>query len=196
MNKKKYCLIFALNTLATAAALVFISAIGVHAADAVDDPVKQPPLKSWSNIISNAAKRFVVLEDFNSAAVLDRETGLVWEKSPATTRGSWYIARSTCIDKTVGGRKGWRLPSVVELASLIDPSVPPNAATTLPTGHPFTNVQSDFDFSWSATTSPNPQGDIGSAWYVAFVSGLVPNTSKDTSLHVWCVRGPMNADVY
>ena len=32
-----------------------------------------------------ASTRFVVLLDWNSEAVLDRNTGLVWEKSPATT---------------------------------------------------------------------------------------------------------------
>ena len=42
---------------------------------------------------------------------------------------------------TVGGTKGWRLPSVAELASLVDPA---NSNPALPTGHPFSNVQSPF----------------------------------------------------
>src|SRR5713101_5028569 len=66
--------------------------------------------------------RFTVLTNFSSAAVLDRETGLVWEQSPATTTHTWSAARSQCADRTVGGRKGWRLPSVHELASLVDPN--------------------------------------------------------------------------
>src|SRR5215472_9762541 len=39
---------------------------------------------SWDQSIP-AATRFVVLTNFASAAVLDRETGLVWEKTPKTT---------------------------------------------------------------------------------------------------------------
>ena len=57
------------------------------------------------------------LTAFNSDAVLDKETGLVWEKSPATTAGTSSSARSTCANKAVGGRKGWRLPSMPELAT-------------------------------------------------------------------------------
>ena len=70
--------------------------------------------------------------------------------------------RQHCPNKNVGGRKSWRLPSFPELASLIDPS---NANPTLPTGHPFTNVQSAH--YWSATamrlTLPSSRGSWTSA---------------------------------
>src|SRR5215467_13153760 len=92
--------------------------------------------------------RFIVLSNWNNEAVLDREAGLVWETSPATGRVTgWTAAREACINKRVGGRKGWRLPSVHELTSLLDTS------TGIPTGAPFTNLQLGFsDFYWSATT--------------------------------------------
>lgn len=54
-----------------------------------------PDLKSWSRIIP-AAKRFVVLVEFNKEAVLDLETGLVWGKSPGAQLMDWYAASLRC----------------------------------------------------------------------------------------------------
>jgi Protein of unknown function (DUF1566) len=135
--------------------------------------------QNWDKAMS-ATQRFVVLATFNTSAVRDNETGLVWEKSPQITTPTWDSARLTCTDKNVGGRKGWRLPSVHELASLVDPSVAA-PGPTLPPGHPFLNVQS---------------GNTSSAWLVNFNSGLVGKLLKTGSNSLWCVRGGMNADTY
>lgn len=143
---------------------------------------------SWDQTLP-AATRFVVLTNWNSEAVLDRETGLVWEQAPQTV-ATWIIARAICVNKTTGGRKGWRLPSVHELASLVDPSVP-FPGPTLPAGHPFTGVLSTG--YWSA--SPNAE-DPTDAWLVPFGSGFVGTTFKASSHQVWCVRGGNNADAY
>ena len=146
-------------------------------------------LESWDKQIDKASKRFKVLSDFNNAAVLDKETGLVWEQSPATTTETWSDARFTCADKNVGGRKGWRLPSFAELASLLDPNAA--SAPFLPAGHPFTNVQEAL--YWSASTD----ADVSTvAWAVPFGGGNVGTELKANARHVWCVRGGMNADLY
>ena len=71
----------------------------------------------WDQVLP-VSQRFVILQAFNSDAVLDKETGLVWEKSPQTTAVSSANVRLTCANKAVGGRKGWRLPSLTELSSL------------------------------------------------------------------------------
>jgi hypothetical protein len=102
----------------------------------------------------------------------------------------WNTARFHCTRRTTGGRKGWRLPSMPELASLIDPSVP-LPGPTLPPGHPFTNVQSAS--YWSATTNAEDPTD---AWGVIFFVGDVLSGSKASSIHAWCVRGGNNADRY
>ena len=145
--------------------------------------------QSWAKVLP-AAERFIILTAFTSDAVLDKNTGLVWEKSPQMVDAKWNDARFICINKIIGGQKGWRLPSIPELTSLIDPSVAP-PGPTLPPEHPFVNVQSAN--YWSATTiAESPTA----AWMVFFNAGAVLNTKRDIKSQVWCVRGPMNADAY
>ena len=77
-----------------------------------------------------------------------------------------------------------------ELASLVDPSVA-SPGPTLPSGHPFLNVQpSNY---WSASAhAENPT----LAWGVGFGNGNVSGLSKSFDNRVWCVRGGMNAGQY
>lgn len=113
-------------------------------------------------------------------AVLDWETGLVWEKSPDTTMRTWAEAITYAYNKTVGGRKGWRLPTIEELASLVDTT---KSNPALPSGHPFTNAQSSY---WSSTTDVD---NTSVAWLVNFYDGNVYYYGKSLNLYVWCVRG-------
>jgi hypothetical protein len=135
-----------------------------------------------------AAQRFVILTAFNSDAVLDKETGLVWERSPQTATVSSSNVRLACANKAVGGRKGWRLPSLPELASLVDPSVA-SPGPTLSPGHPFLNVRSTNYWSASAHAE-NP----ALMWGVGFGNGAVLGLSKAFDQGAWCVRGGMSAD--
>ena len=173
---------------------LFIIEAGVSSA--VEAPPSNPnPTTDVSELTQNwdkklpSASRFTILSAFGDAAVRDDETGLVWETTLETTEVSWSDARAACANKDVGGRKGWRLPSISELASLVDPSL--RTGHTLPLDHPFTNVQ--MDVYWSATTvADTPK----SAWLVFFDTGKVLNGFKTITFHAWCVRGGMNADQY
>jgi hypothetical protein len=116
-------------------------------------------------------------------AVLDLETGLVWERSAGTGGLTWVNALSHCARREVGGRKGWHLPLVEQLASLLDSS---NSHPALPTGHPFQNVQT-FNY-WSATTVAD---DPSFARGVTFAAdGHVFGGNKDSliGLYTWCAR--------
>ncbi len=95
---------------------------------------------SWDQTLP-VAERFVLV--MGGAAVLDKNTGLVWEQSPLTTTHTWSSALFQCIRRGVGGQMGWRLPSIPELASLVVPGSPAGGPD-LPAGHPFSNVQSSF----------------------------------------------------
>ena len=116
------------------------------------------------------------------------ETGLVWEQSPSTSTLTWLAAQSRCNQLHVGNRKGWRLPTIQELTSLIDPNNP-GGNPDLPPGHPFTNVQSSS--YWSATTYA---AFVSSAWGVNFSVGAVTTFDKTDTLFVWCVRGGQGVD--
>jgi hypothetical protein len=133
-----------------------------------------------------------MLADFNNEAVLDRETGLVWEKAPSASPKNWYDAVRDCWLQPTGGRMGWHLPTIEELASLVDPTVPaPGPA--LPPGHPFQNVQQDT--YWSTTEDVRPSS--GQAWVVHFhLPGQTADTVIDSSRFVWCARGGTHGDKY
>jgi hypothetical protein len=131
------------------------------------------------------------LTDFQGAAVRDNNTGLVWEKSPLETTSDWSGARMQCAEKNVGGTRGWRLPSVVELSSLIDPSLtPPYVQTSV-----FPTVK--VNPYWSETANGDSTSPYGSSKLtVNFGDGLTGLTSKGSQSQVWCVRGPMSDSVY
>ena len=74
----------------------------------------------------------------------------------------------------------WRLPNRNELNSLIDAS---NYRPALPSGHPFTNVQSSY--YWSSTTSAYY---TNYAWVVYMNFGDVLYYYKNDSYLVWPVR--------
>lgn len=166
-----------------------VFAIVVFAARPAAQPTLRGPhsaLPSWDQKLP-ASARFVILSDWGGAAVLDRETGLVWEKSPSVDERPWIIALEHCSTLTVGNRMGWRLPTVQELTSLIDPSV--SVFPTLPSGHPFDHLQQTY---WSANTHP----DI-STWARAVVftgSNVLANGSKAGNGWAWCVRGGSSVD--
>ena len=137
----------------------------------------KPP--SWDKRIDGPG-RFKVLAAFDGAAVLDKETGLVWERAPVDATADWANAVSDCTYTAIGGRLGWRLPRIEELGSVLGTDFQPS------TGHPFTLPSGQY---WSATTPATNSGPNGAVAYsVLFASGVSP-ASKTTPLRRWCVRG-------
>jgi hypothetical protein len=124
-----------------------------------------------------------------TGAVLDKNTGLVWEQAPDATGRSRSDSVFYCVSKNINGTRGWRLPSVPELTSLIDPSLP---APFVPASV-FTGVQSAN--YWSATTVADSINS-GNAWFVHLDNGLAAYDNEAVLDRAWCVRGDMNADQY
>jgi len=139
-----------------------------------------PP--TWSHKINQG--RFV--ETFVGTAVLDKETGLVWERYPTASTMTWLEANSRCITLNKGGRKGWHLPTVQQLASLIEPL---NNNPALPNDHPFQSMV--FDRYWTSTSIYSP--DI--KWTVSLYDGNISfYSTTGYSFNVLCVRGGQTYD--
>lgn len=148
-------------------------------ADGVRLKDKYPP--SWYQILP-AGKRFVLV--MNKEAVLDKETGLVWETSPSIEIiGRLEDAIEYAYDKITANRKGWRLPTIEELSSLIDPT---QKNPSLPQGHPFRNVQSGV--YRSSDTSGHPGTTTYREWSIDFSDGHLTDIGN-LEVYTWCVRG-------
>jgi len=119
--------------------------------------------------------RFAVCNDGTPAyesddMVHDKETGLIWARDAGMVGIlSWSGAIYSCRQQiALGKRYGWRLPTIEELASLVDFSVDLSQVpyTTLPSGHPFINVPSTGGSSyWSSTVD---ESDIGRSYCLRF----------------------------
>lgn len=142
--------------------------------------------------------------DNGDGTIRDNLTGLIWLKD-ANCFGSrtWAQALEDAntlhageCDLNDGSLEGdWRLPNVLELASLFDFE---NSDPALPTGHPFMNVSTTQDSAyWSSTTYAF--GPFG-AWAGSFFFGfVVPTTTKKLvddqfSILVLPVRGEVGGE--
>lgn len=144
-------------------------------------------IKNWQQA-HPAVQRFVILPDFNNDAVLDEDTNLIWELSPTPTPVTWNEARVTCVTRTTGGQKGWRLPAPAEMRSLVGPAVD-SPIPNIPPGHPFLNIQPTA--YWTAVPEANQPSY---ARYVDAFLGNVLSFIKIYTYPVWCVRGPIKED--
>jgi hypothetical protein len=139
-----------------------------------------------------ACPRFVVLSNMGGEAVLDRETGLVWQREPRLdtgTWGTWETATNFCWMAEIGHRKGWRLPMFEELGSLLP----------LPDGHPFALALHEGDRFWTGTSYPlNMEKAL--VWRLMVPAGSVTaNPKSDTGsivIRSWCVRGPQSQQLH
>jgi hypothetical protein len=131
--------------------------------------------------------RFIVLSNWDNAAVLDRETGLVWQRVPSTNATQWAQGHTFCRASPTGGRFGWRLPRIEELFTLKEPGA--TAPPFLPAGHPFTVQLADY---WSANTNDS---NTLNAWFIRLSVEAAPLQENKglTKLH-WCVRGGQSTD--
>ena len=150
-------------------------------------------MPAWDQTMP-ASTRFIVLSNMNSEAVLDRETGLVWQRTPLAGDDFRSRAVGDCRLSMAGGRQGWRLPRVDELMSLADATNDAPSADHLPPGHPFNVVP--LSQYWAADHIPAPLSDGGIIVFfgsnVLTFAGAAFNhveSFNSAGARAWCVRG-------
>jgi len=115
----------------------------------------------------------------DGAAVLDHETGLVWQRAPATTLQNWVDVMMSCGSSNTGGRWGWRTPTIDELTSLLlwdDPG-------------PFDLGVGSTQY-WSSTVLRDPGDSSAYPWVADFYRTGSAFTGVAAAEHrAWCVRG-------
>jgi len=160
---------------------IFVALVSLGSSALAQDP--------WDHKIG--AHRFVLLIPFASAAVLDRETGIVWARSPIPGTFTWAGAHDFCNTLTIGNRKGWRVPTIQELTSIL--SVGLGYPNNLEPTHPFQGLPLVTQPIWSATTNA---GNTAQAWYMVLQGGVSNNLPKTPTQAVcWCVRFRQSVDL-
>lgn len=118
----------------------------------------------------------------NDGTVKDRKTGLIWQQKAATVQHTWSSAKDYCAQLSLGGvSSGWRLPEVLELASLVDRAAASPSPTIDSTAFPSATAGR----FWTATASA---GYAGKYWFLDFASGILNSDSDEQPYWVRCVR--------
>lgn len=115
--------------------------------------------------------------------VVDNVTALMWQQANPSTMYTWADAAAYCTTLTIGGHDDWRLPTRIELVSIVDEGVAPPGPAINTTAFPGTPaVNTGF---WSATPVASAPT---TAYQVGFYYGNEISLGVTTQGYVRCVR--------
>ncbi len=142
--------------------------------------------QSWAcwpmpNAASSGLPNLAGYTDMGDGTIRDNVTCLLWQKAAPQAGFNWNDAVSFCQTSPSLPGTGWRLPSRIELMSIIDYSKK----------SPAINVRV---FPSTAANPPHWTASIVSsaltnAWTVSFFEGALDNADKSTMYLARCVRG-------
>jgi formylglycine-generating enzyme required for sulfatase activity len=119
--------------------------------------------------------------DLGDGTVLDNVTGLVWQRDVPSGDYTWQEAMDYCASLSLRGC-AWRLPTRIELVSLVDFTKADPGPTIDTTAFP--NTPGDWFWSSSLWDGPAP-----AAWYVYFAYGYTYYADAASTGAVRCVEG-------
>jgi hypothetical protein len=142
--------------------------------------------------------------DNGNGSVTDNLTGLIWLKNAGCFAPAVWATALTDANQLASGQCGlndgssagqWRLPNIVELESLVDPSASDPALTA---GNPFVNAASSI--YWTSTSYFGGEEGSPNAWAIRMSDGRYINDSvlnaKQTAVNaVWAVKGSASGPV-
>ena len=113
--------------------------------------------------------------------VIDHATALMWQYSGSQDRLTWMQAKEyvrQLNEVQFAGYSDWRLPTIEELSSLLEPQKLPGKLYIEPVFDPIQRI------CWSADIFDSS----ANVWFVYFEHGYVSNTDADSELYVRAVR--------
>ena len=139
------------------------------------------PLPNSQVDVTAGAPNLESYTDNGDGTVTDNVTGLMWQKSVLVTDPTytWAEAATHCSTLSLGGHTDWRLPTEMELMSIVDsgqlnPSINGTYFPSTPSA-----------YFWSSS----PAADSPSrAWLVYFNYGSTLNTDVSYTFNARCVR--------
>ncbi|MEA2700630.1 MAG: hypothetical protein QOI66_4901 [Myxococcales bacterium] len=118
-----------------------------------------------------------------TGTVFDRMTGLMWQRSASGSTFTQAAAGAACKGSKLGGYADWRLPTVIELVSIVD------FTATSPSVDSATFSGTSSNLYWTSTPlAAHPTN----AWYVSFAQGATSFVDASVSNLARCVRTAMN----
>jgi hypothetical protein len=114
-----------------------------------------------------------------SGTVLDHVTGLMWQRNVDPGNMTFDDANAKCARLQLGGYEDWRLPSRIELVSILDlaetqPAIDRSAFPATPS-----------DWFWSSSVASD---NLTGAWYVYFYFGYPKTDERRSRFRARCVR--------
>jgi hypothetical protein len=137
--------------------------------------------------VANGAPNPMAYADNGDGTVTDTVTGLVWQQPPPATQYDWPGAKTYCSSLGLAARN-WRLPTAIELVSLMDDSVPFPGPTINLAAFPGTPASSYF---WSSTSVAFSPTDVRGG---EFGGAIIDAYGSTASMSVRCVAARSNVD--
>jgi hypothetical protein len=118
--------------------------------------------------------------DNKDGTITDGVTGLMWQQTVSATTYTWAAALAYCPTLTLGGHSDWRLPTVVEVASILD-----DGQETAPLINATVFPSTPSGIFWSSSLLA---GSSSNAWVVSFTFGFTDTYGVTGANNVRCVR--------